>query len=176
MANFTHLATAAFLGLLACKSPSSGLPPKGAIIPPGAGDPVQIGTGQHPVLIKVDSATTGSQSVFAFQITLDPSDSLAVHRHHRDDELFFVHSGEVTALVGEERKAAPAGTTLFVPAGMRVGLQNSSTTPATLLIIFAAPHMAEYIRSLGHRPGTEPMILSTDKLEEIRRRHHITFP
>ena len=32
---------------------------------PSNGDRVQIGTGPHPVLIKVDPATTGSQGVFA---------------------------------------------------------------------------------------------------------------
>jgi quercetin dioxygenase-like cupin family protein len=169
-------ATAAFSIVIACGSPSPERQPKGAIILPTAGDPVQIGTARNPVLIKIDSATTGSQRVFAFQLTVDPGDSLPVHRHHRDDEVFFVHAGEVTALVGEERRAAPAGTTLFIPAGMRVGLENSTTSPATLLVIFAAAHMSEYIRSLGHAPGTPPKTLSTEDLEEIRRRHHITFP
>lgn len=172
----TTLFACATVALLSCRSPSGTQEPKGAIIPPQGGEQVQIGTAPHPTLIKVDPATTGSQEIFAFQLTLDPGDSLPVHRHHRDDELFFVHTGEVTALVGEERQLAPAGTTLFVPAGIRVGLENSSATPATLLIVFAAPHMAEYIRSLGHTPGTNPRALSPDELEEIRRRHHITFP
>jgi quercetin dioxygenase-like cupin family protein len=107
---------------------------------------------------------------------LNPGDSLPVHRHHRDDELIFVHTGEVTALVGEERQVSPAGTTLFIPAGRRVGIENLSAAPATLLVIFAASHMAEYIRSLGHAPGAAPKALSGDELEAIRRRHHITFP
>ncbi len=164
------------LAILSCRSPTSTQELKGAIIPPQGGDQVQIGTGPHPLLIKVDPATTGSQGLFAFQLTLGPSDSLAVHRHHRDDELFFVHTGGVTALVGDERKPAPAGTTLFIPAGTPVGLENPDTATAVLLVIFAAPHMAEYIRSLGHTPGSTPPSLSDDELEEIRRRHHITFP
>jgi mannose-6-phosphate isomerase-like protein (cupin superfamily) len=171
-----RLFAGATLFILACRSPSSAPEAKGAIVPPDGGDQVQIGTGSHPVLIKVDPATTGSQGVFAFQLTLGPNDSLPVHRHHRDDELFFVHTGGVTALVGDERKPAPAGTTLFIPAGTPVGLHNPGTATAVLLVIFAAPHMAEYIRSLGHAPGSTPPSLSDDELEEIRKRHHITFP
>jgi quercetin dioxygenase-like cupin family protein len=125
---------------------------------------------------KVDPASTGSQGLFAFQLTLGPTDSLPVHRHHRDDELIFVHAGEVSALVGDERRPAPAGTTLFIPAGRRVGLANSGTAIARLLVVFAAPHMAEYIRSLGSPPGAPPRELTLELLQELGRRHHITFP
>lgn len=172
----TPLFAWATLSILACRSPSSIPDSKGAIIPPQGGDKVQIGTGPHPVLIKVDPATAGSQGIFVFQLTLAASDSLPVHRHHRDDELIFVHTGEVTAIVGEERESAPAGTTLLIPAGKRVGLANSSQTRATLLVVFAAPHMAEYIRSLGSAPGAPPRELTPELLQELGRRHHVTFP
>ena len=166
----------ATISILACRSPSTTPGSNGAIVPPDGGDQVQIGTGPHPVLIKVDPATTGSQGVFAFQLTLGPNDSLPVHRHHRDDELIFVHTGEVNALVGDEQRSAPAGTTLFIPAGRRVGLANSSTAMATLLVVFTAPHMADYIRSLGSAPGAPPRELTPELLQELGRRHHITFP
>lgn len=172
----TPLFAWATLTILACRAPSSAPDSKGVIIPPQGGDQVQIGTGRHPVLIKVDPTVTGSQGVFAFQLTLAPNDSLPVHRHHRDDELIFVHTGEVTAIVGDKRGSAPAGTTLFVPAGRRVGLANSSQATATLLVVFAAPHMAEYIRSLGSEPGAPLRELTPELLQELGRRHHVSFP
>jgi len=172
----TLFAGATLAVLTGCGSQSGASEPKGAIIAPHAGDAVQIGTGPHPVLIKVDRSTTGSQRLFVFQVVLDPGDSLPVHRHHHDDELIFVHTGEVAAIVGEEGQVSPAGTTLFIPAGKRVGLRNLSTGSATLLIIFAVPHMAEYIRSLGNAPGAPRKTLSADELDALRRRHDITFP
>lgn len=140
----TPLFAWATLTILACRAPSSAPDSKGVIIPPQGGDQGQIGTGRHPVLIKVDPTVTGSQGVFAFQLTLAPS--------------------------------APPGTTLFVPAGRRVGLANSSPATATLLVVFAPPHMAEYIRSLGSEPGAPPRELTPELLQELGRRHHVSFP
>ena len=87
-----------------------------------------------------------------------------------------MHTGEVNALVGDEQRSAPAGTTLFIPAGRRVGLANSTTAMARLLVVFTAPHMADYIRSLGSAPGAPPRKLTPELLQELGRRHHITFP
>ena len=71
--------------------------------------------------------------------------------------------------------AAP-GSTVYIPAGTPIGMVNKGSRPAKALVIFAASHMADYIRSLGSAPGEPPRSLSPAQLEKIRRRHHITFP
>jgi hypothetical protein len=53
---------------------------------------------------------------------------------------------------------------------------NTGHQPATLFIVFAAPHMSGYIRALGTPPGAPPRVLSKPELDSIARRHHVTFP
>lgn len=149
---------------------------RGAIILPTQGEQIRMGTAPVPVLIKVDSATTGSRKLFVFQVPISPGDSLPLHRHHRDDELIFVHEGEVQALVGDRQQRAAAGTLLFIPAGVPVSVSSTGKRTAKLLIVFDSQHMAEYIRSLGTRLGAPPRVLSTAERDSIAARHHITFP
>jgi uncharacterized RmlC-like cupin family protein len=124
----------------------------------------------------VDAATTGSRELFVFELTLAPGESLPLHRHHRDDELIFIHTGEARTQVGELSRRAGAGTTLYIPAGTPVGMVNRSVVPVKALVVFAAPHMADYIRSLGTTPGQPRRNLSPAELEKIRSRHYVTFP
>lgn len=56
-----------------------------------------------------------------------------------------------------------------------MNVRNTGTKPATLLIIFAAPHMAEYIRALGTRVGEPKRELTLETLRPIANRHGITF-
>lgn len=156
--------------------PLWGQSPRAAIIPPDGGDSLYVGGSRQPTVIMVDSSTTGSQELFAFQLVLAPRDSLALHRHHRNDELFFIHAGEVEARVADRKSMAVTGSTLYIPAGTPIGMINKGSRPAKALVVFAAPHMAEYIRSLGSAPGQPPRNLSPAELERIRQRHHITFP
>ena len=168
-----HLLPVLLLGLappLGAQSPSA------SIIPPDGGDSIYMAGARHPTLIMVDSSTTGSRELFAFQLALAPGDSLPLHQHHRDDELFFIHAGEVETRIADRKSVAVAGSTLFVPAGTPVGMVNKGPQLAKAWIVFASPHMAQYIRSLGSAPGEPPRKLSPAELENIRQRHHITFP
>ena len=149
---------------------------RGAVIPPDGGDSVFVGSARRPTLIKVDPSTTGSRQLFVFELVIEPGDSLPVHRHHQDDEVFFIHSGEVVARVGQRERPAAAGSTVYIPAGVAIGMVNRGRAPAKSVIVFGAPHMAQYIRSLGSLPGEPPRKLSPAELDKIRRRHHITFP
>lgn len=147
---------------------------EGTIVGPSGGEQRFLGREREPTLIKVDSATAGARELFVFQRVLDPGSSLGRHRH-RDDEMIFVHTGEVTANLGGVDRPAPPGTTIFVPGDVWMNVRNTGAKPATLLIVFAAPHMADYIRALGTRPGEPKRDLSLEILRPIAAPHGITF-
>ena len=147
----------------------------GVVLEPSEGEQRFLGRERTPTLIKVDPATVAARELFVFQRVLDPGASLGRHRHERDDEIIFVHAGEVTASLGDSDRRVVAGAMLFVPAGAWMNMWNASDAPATVLIIFAAPHMAEYIRSLGTRPGEPKRDLTPEVLRVLAGRHNITF-
>lgn len=158
-------------------------PPVVAVRPPASpvslieaedGHRLFIGREREPTLIKVDSATVGASELFVFQRVLDPGATLGRHKH-RDDEIIFVHSGEVLTSLGGVDRLAAQGSTIFVSGDAWMDVRNAGTKPATLLIIFSAPHMAEYIRALGTAPGEPRRDLTPDFLRAIGTRHGITF-
>ncbi|MEO6488034.1 MAG: cupin domain-containing protein [Thermoanaerobaculia bacterium] len=148
---------------------------EGAALEAGEGEQRFLGRERVATLIKVDPITMGARELFVFQRVLDPSASLGKHRHERDDEIIFVHAGELTASIGGVNRPIGPGAMLFVPAGAWMDLWNESKAPATVLIVFAAPHMADYIRSLGTRPGEPKRDLTPDLLRDLASRHHVTF-
>ena len=139
-----------------------------------AGEQLFIGREREPTLIKVDSTTAGAREMVVMMRVLDPGASLGRHRHG-DDELIFVHSGDVTAILGGVDRAATTGATIFIPGNAWMNVRNTGARPATLLIVFAAPHMAAYIRSLGTRPHEPKRDLTPEILRPLAARHGITF-
>src|SRR5436190_16726914 len=66
------------------------------------------------ITVKIAGADTGH--AFSQIETDDPRGSgPPLHLHHNEDETFYVHEGEVTILVGEERIDLTAGDFLFAP-------------------------------------------------------------
>jgi quercetin dioxygenase-like cupin family protein len=145
-----------------------------SLIEADGGEALFLGREREPTLIKVDSATAGARQLFAFQRVLDPGATLGRHKH-RDDEIIFVHSGEVLTSLGGTDRIAAAGSLIFAPGNAWMDVRNAGTKPATLLIVFGAPHMSEYIRSLGTRPGAPKRDLTPDLLGPIAAKHGITF-
>jgi dienelactone hydrolase/quercetin dioxygenase-like cupin family protein len=145
-----------------------------SLIEAGGGERLFLGREREPTLIKVDSATVGARELFVFQRVLDPGATLGRHKH-RDDEVIFVHSGEVMTDIGGVDRRAPIGSMIFAPGNAWMDVRNTGTAPATLLIIFGAPHMAEYIRSLGTKPAEPKRDLTSDFLGPIAANHGITF-
>ena len=61
----------------------------------------------------------------------------AAHVHDEEDDAFLVLDGEPTFLLGEEEIAAPAGTFVLVPPGVRHTFENRTDTPVRIANIHA---------------------------------------
>jgi quercetin dioxygenase-like cupin family protein len=147
---------------------------QGTLLQQRAGEALFFGREREPTLIKVDSANAGAREMVVMLRVLDPGASFGRHRHG-DDELIFVHSGDVTATLGGLDRPAATGATIFIPGNAWMNLRNTGTKPATLLIVFAAPHMADYIRSLGTRPEAPKRDLTPEILRPLAAKHGIVF-
>ncbi len=60
------------------------------------------------------------------------------HIHHSDDELFYVLSGEIGFIVGDEEFIAPTGSAVLVPQGAVHTWWNASESPSRYLMIMTA--------------------------------------
>lgn len=76
-----------------------------------------------------------------------------LHVHHADDEAWHVLEGTLTFRLGDKEVEAPAGTTLFVPAGVPHDYYVSQE-PGRYLIILT-PRLRELISALEAAPRQE---------------------
>ena len=62
---------------------------------------------------------------------------LEEHVHPDEDDAFYVLAGELTFTLDGEEVAAPPGTFVLVPPGVRHGFRNDGAVPARILNIHA---------------------------------------
>ncbi|WP_320670669.1 cupin domain-containing protein [Patulibacter defluvii] len=84
--------------------------------------------------------------------------------HHDFDEAFHVLEGELTFQLGDERRTAGPGETVFAPAGSVHTLANLSDRPARYLIVCTPGGFERYFARLAAGiEGREPPAWATDE-------------
>ena len=71
------------------------------------------------------------------------------HLHDEMVDSFYVVEGEISVLLGEETRAAPAGSYILVPPGNVHTYSNSGEQPARVLVIQAPGGLDVYLRELA---------------------------
>jgi quercetin dioxygenase-like cupin family protein len=109
-------------------------------------------------VLLADSSTTGG-ALSSHRIALARgADGAMPHRHDRACELFFILSGQLDVLAGDEVITTAAGDLLVVPAGLAhaFGAHRGSAAEA-LVIITPGIERFDYFRHVVRvRAGTEP--------------------
>ena len=80
--------------------------------------------------------TIGSEKLWVGLSEVDPGSESNAHSHARNEEVFYVVSGEGYIVVGDERRAVSAGSVVVAPPGQKHQLQNPGNE--TLKIVCAA--------------------------------------
>ena len=110
--------------------------------------------GQKPMWIKVDPQTLGSRTFTVGMEDIPPGDSIAVHKHLAEDEIVFVHRGEVEVTLGDSLFRAESGGTVFIPRGTWIGFRVRGADTATIVFAFNTPGFEKCLRLLSAPTGT----------------------
>jgi quercetin dioxygenase-like cupin family protein len=131
---------------------------------PGPGQPVLVRAGEAErldsighVLLADSSTTHGALSSHRVALARG-ADGAVPHRHDKASELFFVLSGELDVLAGDDVITAAAGDLLVVPPGLAhaFGAHRGSAAEA-LIVITPGIERFDYFRHVVRmRAGTEP--------------------
>ena len=95
----------------------------------------------------------GAQSSAVVYFELDPGDHLGVHAHSAE-ELVYVVSGEVEAVVGEESRRLAAGSLMLVPATVRHDVRCAGESMARCIGFFPSAFV-QSIYDCELEPGGE---------------------
>ena len=110
--------------------------------------------GRKPIWIKVDPQTLGSRAFTVGMEDMPPGDSIGVHKHLQEDEVVFVHRGEVQVTLGDSSYRAQAGGLVFIPRGTWIGFHVIGGDTATIVFMFNTPGFEKCLRFLSSPVGT----------------------
>ena len=107
---------------------------------------------------------------------IPPGQLIVPHTHTSEDECAYVLSGELTYQIGEEVRAAPAGTYVVKPRGIPHAFWNASSKPARVMEMHVPATMDRFYDELAEifaeqEPGTHGWQQAFDGLS---KRHGIT--
>lgn len=111
--------------------------------------------GRKPIWIKVDPQTLGSRSFTVGMEDMPPGDSIGIHKHMQEDEVVFVHRGEVEVTLGDSIRRAQAGGMVFIPRGTWIGFHVLGPDTATIVFMFNTPGFEKCLRFLSAPAGTQ---------------------
>lgn len=127
------------------------------------------------VRILLDGNASGGQSL-VFETPIPPGEGPPLHKHEREDELFYIVRGRFKFVVDGKEFIAEPGAFAYAPRGSvhafknignAEGLMLITCTPAGLEVPFRAVRMPE--------PGSGKQPMTPEQLGEVFGRHGITF-
>jgi mannose-6-phosphate isomerase-like protein (cupin superfamily) len=114
--------------------------PEPIIVPPGQGHRV----GNVEFLARTADTPRFNLGI----VEMAPGRELEQHVHDEEDDSFYILSGEMTFLFGDDQASAPPGTFVLVPPGLRHGFRNDGAEPVRMLNVHSP---AGFDRRIGLR-------------------------
>ncbi|MGW6597840.1 cupin domain-containing protein [Streptomyces sp. NPDC055036] len=126
-------------------------------VPPGAGK--NIWAAGDTYTLKVGAEETNG-SLTLLEATVPPGGGPDPHVHNDHDEAFYLISGELEFLNGDEWVKAGAGGFFFVPRGTRHRFINRGYHAARMIFFFTPGGIEELMvgSSTPARPGVSPSV------------------
>jgi quercetin dioxygenase-like cupin family protein len=146
--------------------------PRPAVIAASEGERRFLRGGTAPLLIKVDPITTGSQRLVVGSSDLPPGDAIGVHRHLREDEIILITRGTARVQLGKEYFTAGPGTTVFIPQGTCIAVQNVGADTLSNTFIFSSPGFEEVLRAVSSPAGAPSRLVSPSERAAAFSRGH----
>jgi mannose-6-phosphate isomerase-like protein (cupin superfamily) len=135
------------------------------VLRPGEGRRIDLGNFAMSVKASVDD-TGGS---FALLEAAEPADfGPPLHIHHDAAEAFYVLEGEYHIFIDEQAYACPAGSFIFIPAGIRHGFRVGAVASRKLNLYTPAAMVGYFDQLSSAIKGGDA---DPDRLDEIARRH-----
>jgi quercetin dioxygenase-like cupin family protein len=138
---------------------------KAFILRPGLGRSIDLGAFRMSVKA-TDDETGGAFSLL--EADEPPGFGPPIHIHHNAAEAFYVLQGEYIVFVGDAELPCPAGSFIFIPAGIRHGFRVGAA-PSRKLNLYAPAAMVGYFDELS--AATARGEVDPEALSEIAERY-----
>src|SRR5436305_6845867 len=137
------------------------------VVPPGEGRLIDLA--DFEMRVKADAGSTGGV-VSVLEATEPPGFGPPVHLHDDAAEAFYVLEGEYVMSLDGDEFLCPAGSFIFIPAGVPHGFRVGDVPSRKLNLYFPAA-MVGYFDALAAALARSDV--TDDELAEIAEVHHI---
>jgi mannose-6-phosphate isomerase-like protein (cupin superfamily) len=97
-------------------------------------------------LLKVSQKTNGSKHLLLGTEEIPPGAVIPKHRHHAEDEILLIQTGNAHVWLGDKEYDAEPGALVFIPAGTWISLKNSGKENISLVFVWNEPGFEEMMR------------------------------
>jgi mannose-6-phosphate isomerase-like protein (cupin superfamily) len=110
-------------------------------------------------LLKVSQKTNGSKHLLLGTEEIPPGAVIPKHRHHGEDEILLIQTGNAHVWLGDKEYDAEPGALVFIPAGTWISLKNSGKENISLVFVWNEPGFEEMMRcaSVPKGQAAEPI-------------------
>jgi mannose-6-phosphate isomerase-like protein (cupin superfamily) len=134
------------------------------VVPPGGGRQIDLG----PFEMALKASGEETRGIFSLLEAHEPPGfGPPLHIHHDAAEAFYVLEGEYVMFLGEREETCPAGSFVFIPAGMRHGFRVGDV-PSRKLNLFFPAAMVGYFDELSAAIARDD---AEEALDAIATRH-----
>ncbi|MEU3855381.1 cupin domain-containing protein [Streptomyces sp. NPDC029554] len=123
-------------------------------------------TGHETFAVKVTGEQTNGALAFMDGI-IEPDHGNVPHIHSKEDEAFYVASGQFEFINGSEKITAGTGDFIYIPKGTRHAFKNISAEPARLLVFYTPAGPETFFLKHGEEEGRRPEPWPDEKFNEL---------
>jgi quercetin dioxygenase-like cupin family protein len=113
----------------------------------------------------VSGADTGG-TYCLLEVSLAPGVGVPRHTHTREDETYYVISGELEVMVGDDVFLLKAGDTLVAPRAIPHELRNSGSTTNHYLLVFSPSGFEEFVMATA-LPAPDNAVPPTERQLQV---------
>jgi quercetin dioxygenase-like cupin family protein len=113
--------------------------------------------------------TAGKCSVF--ELSALPQTGPFLHVHHREDEWYYVLSGEFVFKAGDESHNLPAGASIWLPRGIPHVWANITTAEAKLILVCQPGGFERFFEEMGSAMEKVDSHNAQTKMKEVMAKY-----
>jgi quercetin 2,3-dioxygenase len=120
---------------------------------------------------KLTSEESGG-SCTTFELSAMPQTGPQLHVHHREDEWYYVLSGEFIFKAGGEEHSLPVGGSIWLPRGIPHTWANISSQEAKLILVCMPGGFEKFFEEMGKQMADVHDAAAAEKtMREVMARH-----
>jgi mannose-6-phosphate isomerase-like protein (cupin superfamily) len=128
-----------------------------------------------PITIYISNKGDNADSISICTEEVLPGNSIPLHKHLNEDEMFFFNKGSGTFLLNEEEIQISGGSTAFVPKGTWHGLRNTGTELLVFTFGYSPTGFEDFFRQIGTLKGKPFKAKTPEEFKQLAQKYGIVY-